>query len=626
MTRTKMLLMAGIFLFLGSIGFELGPTEVKGAVPKMINFQGVLKKGSGQPVADGPYSVTFKIYDAAAGGNVLWTETQSVTTANGLFTALLGAVTPVPDSVFQDTARWLGIAVSPDPEMTPRQQLPSVGYGYRVSSVDGAKGGTINGNINVATGSVIFESGYGLHWPNGCINGEGPFLQLNGNAGIMFVGGATCAGVTEMFLDGATGKLGIGTVSPTERLQVAGTIYSTSGGFKFPDGTLQTTAATGGAFLPLTGGTMSGPIGNIGDPAITMGKGNFGTGNINDGAQAFVAGSNNRARGAYSVVGGGGGATAADSNSALGYNSTISGGKANKANGMQSTISGGAQNSASGLATAIGGGTSNTASQQEATVAGGSSNTASNAWSAVSGGSTNLASGSASTVGGGLRNSANNNYATIAGGRENLASGFSGATVGGGVNNTASGTGSTVSGGGGPDLGNGNTASGDYSTVPGGRLNVAAGNYSLASGKRARADHIGTFVWADSTEADFASTNVNQFLIRASGGVGIGTNSPGAMLDVNGSLKVGGGTVISKIQFGSIGNGTSGSTGTSGSVTFPTAFSSTPLVFLQVQELDDNGSTSARITAISTTGFSWNAWQGANSSAADRITWIAIGP
>ena len=40
------------------------------------------------------------------------------------------------------------------------------------------------------------------------------------------------------------GKVGIGTASPGQKLSVAGTIESTSGGVKFPDGTTQTTAGT----------------------------------------------------------------------------------------------------------------------------------------------------------------------------------------------------------------------------------------------------------------------------------------------------------------------------------------------------------------------------------------------
>jgi hypothetical protein len=70
-----------------------------------------------------------------------------------------------------------------------------------------------------------------------------------------------------------------------------------------------------------------------------------------------------------------------------------------------------------------------------------------------------------------------------------------------------------------------------YATIPGGDSNSAT-NHAFAAGRRAKANHQGAFVWADSQNADFASTASNQFLIRASGGVGIGTASPSRELEV----------------------------------------------------------------------------------------------
>ncbi len=40
------------------------------------------------------------------------------------------------------------------------------------------------------------------------------------------------------------GNVGIGTAGPAEKLSVAGTVESSTGGFRFPDGSIQTTAAT----------------------------------------------------------------------------------------------------------------------------------------------------------------------------------------------------------------------------------------------------------------------------------------------------------------------------------------------------------------------------------------------
>ncbi len=127
------------------------------------------------------------------------------------------------------------------------------------------------------------------------------------------------------------------------------------------------------------------------------------------------------------------------------------------------------------------------------------------------------------TVGGGNLNQATASASTVAGGSTNIASGAN-AFVGGGSTNTAS---------------------GQYSMVPGGLSNQAQTPYSFAAGRRAIAQHKGTFVWADSTNANFASGGPNQFLIRAGGGVGIGTTSPAQQLDVNGAIKIGNATANS---------------------------------------------------------------------------------
>jgi len=141
-------------MILAISGVALLAVSVLAAVPHLINFQGLLKDGSGNPVSNGSYSVIFTIYDSATGGINLWTETQSVTTIGGNFTTLLGSGTAIPDSTFNDSTRYLGIKVGADPEMTPRQRLASVGYSY-VSSQWTSAGQDlfrVNGNVGIGTG------------------------------------------------------------------------------------------------------------------------------------------------------------------------------------------------------------------------------------------------------------------------------------------------------------------------------------------------------------------------------------------------------------------------------------------------------------------------------------------
>jgi hypothetical protein len=206
---------------------------------------------------------------------------------------------------------------------------------------------------------------------------------------------------------------------------------------------------------------------------------------------------------AGATVGGGGASGAA--NQVTDNYGTVSGGYNNQAgnddgwasNAPYATVSGGEHNVASGSHATVGGGLYNTASGYASTVSGGG--------------------GFDDVIGAPLSNHATGFFSAVGGGVSNAADGF-GATVGGGENNAASGEDAVVSGG---LL---NSASGLSATVPGGEGNVAAGDYSFAGGRRAKADHQGAFVWADSTDPELHSERNDQFRVRANGGVRLDVN------------------------------------------------------------------------------------------------------
>ncbi|HBA86382.1 MAG TPA: hypothetical protein DCZ95_20065 [Verrucomicrobia bacterium] len=204
----------------------------------------------------------------------------------------------------------------------------------------------------------------------------------------------------------------------------------------------------------------------------------------------------------------------------------------------------------------VGGGLSNAAFNAYGTIGGGKRNVAMGIGSTIAGGEDNVTSNMLCVVGGGAQNVAGSlgqGYATVAGGYQCRAVGFD-SVVGGGWQNVATGENATVSGG------DNNFAGGKSSTVPGGNLNVAGGDNSFAAGHAAYAFHNGSFVWADETsDFPFLSTSSNQFLIRASQGVGINTNATPEALTVNGNVKakafIGNGASLTNVSGSAIANG-----------------------------------------------------------------------
>ncbi len=182
---------------------------------------------------------------------------------------------------------------------------------------------------------------------------------------------------------------------------------------------------------------------------------------------------------------------------------------------------------------AIGGGFNNNifTNSASATIAGGAVNDigGNSDYSTIGGGNNNNIAGTSpsSIIAGGISNDIGVNafYSAIGGGSDNnIANGAVAATVAGGASNDVGANSQYTSIGGGYD--NTILINSSYGTIPGGAFNVAA-SYAFAAGRRAKANHQGSFVWADSTDADFASTTTNQFRVRAVGGMEVigGTNT-----------------------------------------------------------------------------------------------------
>jgi hypothetical protein len=259
-------------------------------VPHQMYYQGQLTDALGAPL-DTMVSMTFTIYDdSAVTGTVWWTETQpDVEVYNGLFNVLLGSQNGIPDSVFRDTVRWLGIQIGADPEINPRTKLVSVPYAFRVATVDGATGGVVNGDVSIQSDLAV--SGKATIGPGHTNTGNLAFVAGWQNT-------ATAPGCV-------------------------------IGGGRYNDAT-QNWATVAGGYA----NTASGDMATV-------------SGGQNNEASAYHSsvggGGSNIASAGYATVGGG------EDNIAEAGGSTVCGGVENQASGGYSTVLGGYQNHAQGL-------------------------------------------------------------------------------------------------------------------------------------------------------------------------------------------------------------------------------------------------------------------------------------
>jgi len=132
-TLIKAVASLGVATFL-SVGFV---SVVFATVPGTINYQGYLTDSAGVPI-DATESITFTIYATASAGTSLWSETESVSIVNGIFSNNLGDTVAFPVDLFNGQDLYIGVTVGTDAEMSPRKPVTSAPYAFKSATADNA--------------------------------------------------------------------------------------------------------------------------------------------------------------------------------------------------------------------------------------------------------------------------------------------------------------------------------------------------------------------------------------------------------------------------------------------------------------------------------------------------------
>ncbi|WP_224240526.1 hypothetical protein [Hyalangium gracile] len=116
-------------LALAMAGLVLLPPSARAVdAPRQMTFQGRLLRADNSPETT-PQDLRFALYATPTGGSPLWEETFPATAVtNGYYSVVLGTSTPLPASVFNGQALYLGVSVLGQSELTPRLAVVSTPY------------------------------------------------------------------------------------------------------------------------------------------------------------------------------------------------------------------------------------------------------------------------------------------------------------------------------------------------------------------------------------------------------------------------------------------------------------------------------------------------------------------
>ena len=289
--KTNIIIAASLpFLIFGMViatrSFAItGPSAGAGVGSGLINVEptgtGNLSVGATAADASAKFQITGTTANSSAFGLKVWPSSGSVnfqvrndgvvsiastTYINGgICFGAIGAT----DCVSSWSGVGGGVTSTPAGYVTPGyfNSIAGTGGNYSfpaslsIGTSTAPSGGVVyvNGNVGIGTSVVnarlhvnggdlyVMDNGGSPRFLFGDTTAAGNYGGLQWNSANDYISMGTGTGGLNTLVVTEAANVGIATTTPGSPLTVAGTIYSSTGGFKFPDGTTQTTAATGGS-------------------------------------------------------------------------------------------------------------------------------------------------------------------------------------------------------------------------------------------------------------------------------------------------------------------------------------------------------------------------------------------
>jgi Chaperone of endosialidase len=209
---TTVAIFAAFALFHSNASAQTSPT---------ISYQGVLQNNGAN--MNGIDTLKILIYSVETGGSPIYSETQTVSVANGIFNMSIGSVTPLRPTLDFTKQYYLAVSVNDAPELSPRSEVSFAPYAFRALNADtasiaktatianGVSGGVVT-NINGFYGPMTLSGTDGITVANSIGNlaiGNNGVQSLNGVGGILSLvgaGGTTVAHTGTTFTITSTGS------------------------------------------------------------------------------------------------------------------------------------------------------------------------------------------------------------------------------------------------------------------------------------------------------------------------------------------------------------------------------------------------------------------------------------